>query len=39
MTEKGREARNPNCIAAHIALECEVPAIQLEINWRNFKEE
>ena len=29
-------ALNPNCIAAHIANECGIPAIQMEINWSDL---
>lgn len=32
-------ALNPNCVAAHISLECQIPAIQLEINWGLLKSE
>lgn len=32
-------ALNPNCVASHISLECQIPAIQLEINWGLLKRE
>ena len=30
-------ALNPHCIAAHIADQCGIPAIQMEFNWRDLK--
>jgi hypothetical protein len=30
---------NPHCIAADIAKNCKIPAIQLEMNWRDLRDE
>ncbi|WP_108669425.1 hypothetical protein [Peribacillus acanthi] len=33
------KADNPNCVAAFVSKHCKIPAIQMEINWREINAE